>query len=338
MSTTLPSFPRLLGDVGGTNARLAVINALGEPIRHVCHLPTRDFPSLQTAIEHYLADLAAQGALTHRPRWASLGIASPIVGDEVRMMNHDWSFSMQGLKQSLGLDRLCCLNDFNALAWGLPALKPDHLVQIGGHHAEPGRSLALLGAGTGLGTSGLIPVPGQPGDLKPRWTALVAEGGHVTLPARDQRELAVLGVLRRRWDHVSAERVLSGAGLVRLYEAVCVLQKEMPQPLAPADVTERGISGQCQYCAEAIDLFCHFLGTVASDLALSLGALGGVYIGGGIVPKLGEVFVRSGFRERFEDKGRYRDYLGPVPVYVIHDPHAALLGAAMALDLLPEMG
>ncbi len=333
--TSSSTYPRLLGDIGGTNARLALLDAPDAPISHVRHLPTNEFTGLEAAIEHYLGDLQDQGALTRRPTWASLGIAGPIVGDEVKMMNLDWSFSARALKQRLGLDRLCCLNDFTALAWSLPSIAQDHLVQIGGTHAEPGRSLALLGAGTGLGTSALIPVPCAPQSPGPRWTALVAEGGHVTLASSNERESEVLRILHRRWEHVSAERVLSGAGLVILYEALCILHRHMPEQVTPADVTERGASGDCPVCQEAVAMFCDFFGTVASDLALSLGALGGVYIGGGIIPKLGRTFVDSGFRNRFEDKGRYRGYLSPVPVYVIHDPQAALLGAAMALAHLP---
>lgn len=334
--TSRSTYPRLLGDIGGTNARLALMTAPGEPVSHVRHLPTSEFDGLQAAIEHYLGELQAEGALTRRPVWGSLGIAGPIVGDEVQMTNLGWSFSTRGLQRELGLARLCCLNDFNALAWSLPAIRADQLVQVGGTHAEPGHPLALLGAGTGLGTSALVPVPLQAHDANQRWTALVAEGGHVTLPSSNEREAEVLRILHRRWEHVSAERVLSGAGLVILYEALCILRQQLPEPLTPSDVTERATSGQCPACEEAVSMFCDFFGTVASDLVLSLGALGGVYVGGGIIPKLGKTFVESGFRARFENKGRHRAYLAPVPVYVIHDPQAALLGAALALDHLPH--
>jgi glucokinase len=143
-----------------------------------------------------------------------------------------------------------------------------------------------------------------------------------------ERELAILAVLRREWSHVSAERVLSGPGLVNLYRALCTLEKLTPEALIPAQVTQRALAGSCRVCLEAVSTFCALLGTLAGDLVLTLGALGGVYIGGGVVPKLGEFFTRSRFRDRFEDKGRYSSFLAEVPAYVITARLPAFIGLA----------
>lgn len=339
------TFPRLLADIGGTNARLALQWTPGGDPSHVRFLPTAGFAGPQAAVEHYLRDIEAEvgrAASQWRPRWACLGVACPVQGDVVSFTNHQaWTFSLAALQQGLGLSRLLCLNDFTALAWSLPELKPADLRQAGGRDPVPGRAKALLGAGTGLGVSGLLPIKGASGAIA-GWVPIEGEGGHVTLAARNAREADVIAVLHQRWDHVSAERVLSGMGLEALYQAVVALTPPAasagaPPALSAQDVVARGADGQCPLAAEAVDLFCAFMGSVAGNLALTLGSLGGVYVGGGIVPRLGERFHRSRFRATFEDKGRYREYLGPVPVYVIHDGLAALRGAAAALSS-PDSG
>jgi len=188
--------------------------------------------------------------------------------------------------------------------------------------------IGLVGPGTGLGVSGLLP-GGMPG----AWVPLQGEGGHVTLAAADAREEAVLRVLRERFGHASAERAVSGMGLEALYAALTTLDAPGSGTALPAaEITARALAGSDARCVEAVALFCSFLGSVAGNLALTLGARGGVYIGGGIVPRLGALFERSAFRERFEAKGRFRDYLAAIPVFVIHaSVSPALLGAARAL-------
>ncbi|MBB5017098.1 glucokinase [Chitinivorax tropicus] len=313
-------FPRLLGDIGGTNARFALQFSAGGPIEHIVTLPCEAFPTPLAAIQHYLAQA---GGVT--PRCGAIGIANPITGDLVKMTNHHWTFSIEALRQALMLDRLLFLNDFTTLAWSLPALKPEELTQVGGGTAIERAPIALLGAGTGLGVSGLVPYPGG-------YAPLEGEGGHVTLPTFNDREAAIVSLIRREFPHVSAERVLSGVGLPTLYLAIAQLQQVEPETLTPAQITERAISRSCPVCAEVLSTFCAMLGTVAADLALTLGARGGVYIGGGIIPKLGDYFIQSTFRARFEQKGRFEQYLRAIPVYVIHAQYPALTGAARALD------
>lgn len=316
-----PTYPRLIGDIGGTNARFALIRGPGEAFTTPQVLRTADYATLEEAIRHYL-----RGMGEVRPRWAALGIANPVTGDRVKMTNHHWSFSIEELRRAIGFDRLWMHNDFTALALALPVLPRKELHQVGGTLPAGGSPAALIGPGTGLGVSGLFTAAGRPLPIN-------GEGGHVTMPAFDEHEAALIGLLRRRGSHVSAERVLSGPGLEALYQAHCELSGQVPDRLSAADITSRGIAADCKDCAAALDLFCAMLGTVASDLALTLGARGGVYIGGGIVPRLGDYFARSRFRTRFEDKGRFREYLAPIPVYVIRSQYPGLIGVAHQLEL-----
>lgn len=321
-STHPAPYPRLLADVGGTNARFGWVERPGDAPHRVRALPTQAHAGIAEAVRSYL-----QVEGLPMPPAMGMGIATPITGDAVQMTNHHWAFSIQRLQGELGLQRLAVINDFTALALALPTLQAADLRQVGGTTARPRAPIAVLGPGTGLGVSGLLPT-GASG-----WTALTGEGGHVTLPGVDARESDVLALLRSRYGHASAERALSGAGVVALYEAICHLDGTLPQGLRPADVTQRALAGTERACTEALEIFCALLGTVSGDLALTLGALGGVYIGGGIVPRLGDFFVQSRFRERFEAKGRYRAYLRPIPVYVIQATDSpALVGTNRALD------
>jgi glucokinase len=320
---TTPGPARLLGDIGGTNARFAWQASDGAPLQDVVALATADHASVGAAIAHYLAATGRSA-----PPWCAIGIANPITGDRVQMTNSHWSFSISTLQAELGFERLRVINDFTALALALPDLQPSELRQLGGGAALAGEPVGLVGPGTGLGVSGLLPgaTPGS-------WVPLQGEGGHVTLAAADAREEAVLRVLRERFGHASAERAVSGMGLEALHAALTTLDAPGSSTALPAaDITTRALAGSDSRCAEAVALFCSFLGSVAGNLALTLGARGGVYIGGGIVPRLGPLFAGSAFRERFEAKGRFRAYLAQVPVFVIHaSVSPALLGAARAL-------
>ncbi len=317
---------RLLGDIGATNARFGLQAAGAATPDRIRMFPCADFDGLEQAIRHYLA-LEADA----RPDEAVLCIATPVSGPELTMTNRGWSFSVPRLRDRLGLARLQVINDFSALALALPGLGADQLRRIGGGSAVAGSALAVLGPGSGLGVSGLLPC-GE------HWLALASEGGHVSMPARNARESEVLGRLRRRFGHTSAERVLSGPGLEALHDVLREIEHLPPLPRSAAEVSALGMSGECRRSVEALQLFCAMLGTVAADLVLTLGARGGLYIGGGIVPRLGEFFAASPFRARFEDKGRYGAYLAAVPTFVIDAPYAALNGAAAAAESPFELG
>jgi glucokinase len=311
---------RLIGDIGGTNARFALFES-GE-ISRGRDFACADYPDIASAIETYLHD-AGVGKGAARPREAALAVATPLTGDVLQMTNNPWRFSLAETRRRLGLDRLLALNDFTALAMSLTALDPADLEQVGGDAPVAAGPIALLGAGTGLGVSGLIPAAGS-------YVPLQGEGGHVTLFATNEREHAAITILQRRFQHVSAERILSGPGLANLHEALCMLAGGEPEPLDPEEIARRGLANTDPLCRETLDLFCAFFGGVAGNLALTLGAVGGVYIGGGVIPRWGSFFANSLFRERFAAKGRYADYLSPIPAFVIHAKRPAFLGLAKA--------
>lgn len=314
-------FPRLLGDVGGTNARFAWQPHDQAPLQH-CHvLPCADHTGLAEAIEAYLSI----AGLT-KPLAAGIGIANPITGDLVTMTNHHWSFSIEALKHRLSLQQLKVINDFTALALALPSLTNRQKFQIGGGAAQQQAPMALLGAGTGLGVSGLMPVGSH-------WLAISGEGGHVTLAAQTAEEFRVIECIQEKYGHASAERLLSGQGLVDLYQILSQDHDNAPILLHAGDISKRALENSDPLCLACLDMFAGFLGSVAGDLALTLGARGGVYIGGGIVPRFLGWFQTSRFRQQFEAKGRFASYLSSIPVWVIQsDESPALLGAARALD------
>jgi glucokinase len=306
---------RLLGDIGATNARFAIVGASGA-LSHPRVLACADYPAIEAAIADYLR---AEGQKV--PREAALAVASPTVGDQVTLTNHPWSFSISGLQRDLGLKRLLVINDFTANALAIPHLGAGDRMPVGGGTADPGSPVAIIGPGSGLGVSGLVPRPGG-------WTPLAGEGGHATMAPADPREGAVLDLMRRRFDHVSAERVLSGPGLVNLYNALAELDGVPAASYSAPQITDASIWEVEPLCREAVMMFCAMLGTIAGNLALFLGARGGVYVAGGIVPKLGPTFAESPFRERFEAKGRFRPYLAAIPTWVITHPVPAFLGLA----------
>ncbi len=316
------SWPRLLADVGGTNTRFAVQLRAGGALEHLAVTPSARHGSLREAVRWYL-----DGQGLPPPRAAAIGIANPVTGDQVSMTNHDWSFSISQLQAALGLERLLVLNDFAVLALALPKLRPEDLRQIGGGAAAQDAPLAVIGAGTGLGMAGLLPVPAG------RFATVAGEGGHGTLAAADEFEDRVVARLRTRFGHASAERALSGPGLENLHEACAALAGEPTPLLAAPEITRRALAGEDAHCQRAVELFFSFLGTEAGNLALTLGARGGVYISGGVAPRLLPLMQASPFRRRFEAKGRFASYLRPIPTWVIDSTFSpALIGAAAALD------
>lgn len=300
----------LLADIGGTHVRFALAEAggIGEPTVLRC----RDYPGPEAAARAFLAG--------RRPPRAAFAVAADVAGDAVDVVNSHWRFSIAAVRIGLGLERLDVVNDFTALALSLPHLAEGDRLQLGGGTACPGAPIGVLGPGTGLGLSGLIPVPGG------GWVALAGEGGNATMPAATDREAALLGRLRRDLGHVSAELVLSGPGLVNLYRAVAALSGRPAGLDSPDAVAAHGLDGSCPLCAEALAHFFAMLGTVAGNLALSLGARGGIHLAGGILPRMVEALGRSGFRARFEDFGRFRPYLAGIPTWLILHPSPALIG------------
>ncbi len=306
------SRPHLIADVGGTNARFALIEA-GEFTR-VEIIPVTGCDRIQDAVHKYLAEIPPE----NRPVEAALAVAGPVTGDIIVMMNSPWSFSIDGMRREFGWKKLHVVNDFAANALSIPELPAELRLQVGGGTPAEGLPIAALGPGTGLGAGGLVPTSSG-------WIAVAGEGGNVSLAASDSRESAIIDILRRQYAQVSAELVLSGPGLVNLYDCLCELAGKPAAPSTPEHITNL-YPGCDPQCREAVALFCAILGSFAGDLALTFGARGGVYIMGGIVPKIYEIFRHSQFRERFESKGRYRNYLSAIPSYVVAHPFPAFLG------------
>jgi glucokinase len=307
---------RLVGDIGGTNARFALVDADSSMPRDEHVLRCADFPGLELAVRHYLS-----GCGNPPVREAAFDVATGITGDYVHLTNGPWGFSIEQARKDLRLERLQVINDFTALALAVPKLQQSELRKIGGGAVVARTPIAVLGAGTGLGVSGLIP-------SGPNWIALQGEGGHTAFSPANAREIAVLGWLLERFPHVSTERVVSGMGLENLHQALCAIDGVRAAQRAPEDITSAALSGGDAHCREALDTFCAILGTAAANLVVTLGARGGCYIGGGIVPRLGSYFDTSPFRERFEAKGRFSAYVAAVPTYVILAANPALRGLA----------
>ena len=314
----------LLGDIGGTNARFALVHGEHEPIVQERILSTGDYPDLLAAAQAYLQE-AGQPVI----RRACVAIANPIDGDVLTMTNNHWQFSVETTRQALGLDSLLMLNDWEAMAMAAPALSVRDLAQIGPGEPVPDAPKGLIGPGTGLGVSSLV--RSRRGD----WVPISGEGGHVSLSPTCERDVNILRVLWRQHAHVSAERVISGMGLLNLYRAICQLNGTDPEPLEVAQVTQRGLTANDVACEEALVCLCRLLGNTAANLALTLGARGGIYIGGGVVEHLGDYFAQSCFRAAFEAKGRFESYMKRIPTYVIRAHQPALIGCAMALGVTP---
>lgn len=313
----------LLMDIGGTNVRLGLLEVSDKPQMptQIQRMLVRNFPDLTTAIEFYLSDKSS-----FQVHQLSISIASPVLGNKIKLTNHDWIIDAKELAKNFKLKRVKVINDFTALALSIPFLSSSDLIKVGGGEAEPDASIALIGPGTGLGVSGLHKV----GDC---WSPIEGEGGHITFGAGDTRELLLFDVIRSQYGHVSGERLLSGSGIENVYKILCKLDgKTAETGLEAADISEYWKSQSCEVCVETMELFCSWLGQVAGNLALTLGAQGGVYIGGGIVPKLGEDFINSSFRESFDNHGRFSAYLGSIPIFIIKADNPALLGTAVALD------
>jgi glucokinase len=308
----------LVADIGGTNARFALANLATLQLSDIHQVRCAEHPNLEEALCNYIGRLKAP------PAQASIAVAAPVTGAEIKLTNSPWSFTPFGLCRKAGLERVHVVNDFEALAASLPHLTESEVFRIGGGAPEEHAAKVALGPGTGLGVAGLV----WSGE---RWIALPGEGGHMTLGAADERQLALLERIRKGRDHLSVERVLSGPGLAALYQAVAASHGLTPAALEPNDVLMRGSSGEDEVAAEALDLFVSCLGSFAGDTALMLGARGGVYLGGGIAPKIVAKLTSGAFRRAFEDKGRMGAYLASIPIYVITADFAALKGAAAAL-------
>ncbi len=303
----------LLADIGGTNARFALL-ARGT-VGPIVHMAVSDYGSFGEALAVYLARVPEADTIGA----AILAVAGAVQNGRCALTNNPWVIDAAELRATYGFSTVRLINDFEAVAWSLPHLSAGKLRQIGGRQPVIGAPLAALGPGTGLGMA--VSIPHAAGNL-----VLSSEGGHSTMAGSSSREDAVIAHLRQRLGHVSAEHVLSGPGLENLYEALAALDGAKLPSRGAAEITRAGVEGTCATSRAAVDMFCAMLGTVAGNLALTLGARGGIFIGGGILRHMPEYFVGSSFRARFEEKGRLSKYLEPIPAYLILDEDAAFVG------------
>jgi glucokinase len=310
----------LVGDVGGTHARFAIVDPHARPLHAECRLdlPADDFGSFDAALESYLDHIGADC----RPPGASIGVAGPVTKGCVQFTNRNWHGSEEGLRR-LGFERALLINDFAAVAFSVSALGAGDFCTIGpeiaGMADEP---ITVLGAGTGFGVSCLA-------RYRHLCVPMATEGGHMGFAPHDEAELAVFCALERRLGRVSIERILSGPGLENLYHARREIAGQDKVLLSAPEIVERAGAGDMD-CAQALDMFCAIFGAVAGDFALAHGARGGVFIAGGIAGKIERFLLRSRFRARFEDKGRLSDYVGAIPTRLILNDDAAFFGAALA--------
>jgi glucokinase len=302
----------ILADIGGTNARFAL--SKGAEIGRPATFSVEDHGSLVDAVRAFLDGPAAG----HRPKRALIAAAGPVVKGRIVLTNSPWTVDPEHIRHGLQLDDVRVLNDFEALAWSLPRLGAEDLFFVGVDGPGQG-ARAVMGPGSGFGLSALA--SGEGG-----WVALVTEGGHATLSSENEREDALIRALRQQLPHVSVEHVLSGPGIARLYLASAQVDGVAVERRRSSDIVKHALAGDCQRSHETLELFCAFLGSVAGNIALTLGAQGGLFIGGGIVPRFAEFLRRSAFRERFEAKGRMASYLRRIPTAVIMHPHPAFLG------------
>jgi glucokinase len=305
--------PILLGDIGGTNARFALLrDGVIGPLER---LQTGDFPTSEAAIDRVLAEHGGDADLGG----IALAVAGPIDAGRASLTNSHWVLDAEALRRRYKLRSAQLVNDFEATAWSLPHLTPDFLVPLGGGQRDREQPAVAMGPGTGLGVACYIPGPKGA-------RVLPGEGGHATLPASDEREAAVIAVLRKTFGHASIERALSGEGLVNLYRALAALDGAAVQERSPQQITEAALAGNGPYCGAAVRMFCSMLGNVAGNLALTIRSAGGVFLAGGILPHLIGYLPGTNFRERFEEKGRFRPWLREVPVFVITHPESAMVG------------
>lgn len=315
---TQPLF--LVGDVGGTNARFALARKVdGRPaLEHFQRFPAEAHPTFLDGVKAYLDGCPV------RPSGGVIAVAGPVTDGAIDLTNSPWRVS-EGELQTLGLNPVRLINDFEALAWGAPGLTADDLASLGGPDAgDPHAAIALVGPGTGLGVSILAR------DAHGREMALPGEGGHACFAPGDEVEDEVLRILRRRFGRVSIERLICGPGLVNLHQALAQIDGRAADIDDPAQITAEAMKDANSACGATLTRFCAMLGAVTGDIALTTGARGGVYVAGGIVPRILSFVQASPFRQRFERKGRFEAYMAAIPTQAILHKHTALLGAARA--------
>ena len=316
----------IVADVGGTNARFGLADAESHQLRITRHYTVAEHSQFVDALGHFLADVAAAGEWTACPDSGCFALACPIVGDAMKFTNSPWMVVRDEVATALGGANVDLINDFAAVGHAIASLGPQDWVEIGGGTVDPHAPVAVLGAGTGLGVCSVVPVGA-------RHHVIAGEGGHVDYAPVDAVEMGILQQLSAEFGRVSAERVLSGTGIENIHRALCSMRGQQPQARSAANISASAVAGSDPLATEVLEIFCRGLGSVAGNLALTLGARGGVYIAGGVVPRFIEFFRHSGFMSRFLAKGRFESYLREIPVRVVIKQDLGLAGAVNKLTL-----
>ncbi len=309
----------LLADVGGTYTSCALLRE-HEIITKTVRLHNDDFANLVQLLRNYLAEHLSQTSLD----CVAVAVAGPVAGDDVRLTNRDWCFSVSRLADELSVNDILVVNDFSAQAASLPFLGEEDLLQVGGGSVAREFAKVVIGPGTGLGVSGVIP-------KNAGWAVIKGEGGNVTLPACTGREIEILAEMRKDYSDCAAESIVSGLGIARLYKTLRSMAGEDSLEIASDEIFARAEGGE-PLAVETRALFFDFLGTLASNLALTLGAMGGVYLSGGVLTANPELLLNSGFRNRFEDKGRFKTYMESIPTFLIEAKTPAMTGLKALLS------
>tara|TARA_A100001015_G_scaffold281529_1_gene344876 strand:- start:91 stop:1080 length:990 start_codon:yes stop_codon:yes gene_type:complete len=314
----------LVADIGGTNARFGVIQGEENKIIKEFNHSVLEYPKFSQVISTLLTQVGTSLGLNHSPHRICFAVACPADNEHISFTNSHWKFSKTELLCILGCQELTIINDFAAIAHGISELKLSDHIKIGGGSHLASLPMAILGPGTGLGVSAIVP-------SKKGYHVIDSEGGHADFAPVGDLQRSLLNYLVTKYERVSLERLLSGNGLMNIYSALCLSHSEHPSFVSPAEVVEASNHGSCAISKLTVSLFCEILGSTAGNLALTYGARGGVYISGGIVPRFKQSFVESGFRRAFENKGRFASYLAPIPVYLITKTNLGLVGAAKKL-------
>lgn len=309
------SIKALVADVGGTNIRLGIANLDDFSISNIINYKCSDFDNIDGAISQY------QQAVAEKVDYACIDVACPVTGDEINLTNNHWCFSQTQIQNQFGFKKLVVINDFTAIAMAVPFINEQNKIQIGGAEAQANKPIAIYGAGTGLGVAHLV----HAGD---KWLPFGGEGGHVDFAPVDDDEIAILKELQKKYPRVSAEQLLSGLGLVQIYQSLCAANNVNAQNYEPADITAHALNESDEFAVRTLQVFCRILGSFGGNLALNLATFGGVYIAGGIVPRFVEYVKNSDFRKRFEAKGRFKPFLESIPVYIVTEEQPGLIGCA----------
>ena len=314
----------LVADIGGTNARFSAIPVGELESQYEFHHSVEEHPEFVDLVVDLLAEIAVATGWTNPPSSACFAVACPADVEEIAFTNSHWHFTQSQLKELLGCQELFVINDFEAVAHGITELGDSDVVQVGGDKPVLSKPIGILGAGTGLGVAGLVP-------LAKGYKVIDTEGGHADYPPTSDRMAAVVDVLREEYGRVSLERLLSGKGIFNIYRALCTINNIATAYETPAEVATAAQGGEDELALQSLNMFCSGMGSAAGNLALTYGAKGGIYIAGGVVPRFIDFFIQSDFRHKFEEKGRFVSYLKPIPIFIVVRENLGLLGAAKKL-------